>query len=72
MSYETIRFDIDEGVARLTLNRPEKLNSFNVQMHGEVRHAFGELSSLGARALVITEPAAAFVRVKTWRIALKV
>ena len=39
MSYTTIEFTIDGGVARLTLNRPEKLNSFNAQMHEEVRKA---------------------------------
>ncbi len=33
MSYETILFSVDRGVARLTLNRPDKLNSFNTQMH---------------------------------------
>ncbi len=39
MSYETILFEVDGGIARLTLNRPDKLNSFNTQMHGEVRQA---------------------------------
>ena len=37
MNFETIEFAIDDGVARLTLNRPDKLNSFNAQMHQEVR-----------------------------------
>lgn len=54
MSYETILFGIDAGIARLTLNRPDKLNSFNIQMHGEVRHALGRLASGGARVLVLT------------------
>ena len=39
MSYDTILFSVDGGIARLTLNRPDKLNSFNTQMHGEVRDA---------------------------------
>ena len=39
MNFETIEFAIDDGVARLTLNRPDKLNSFNAQMHEEVREA---------------------------------
>lgn len=38
-SYETIRLDVAGGVATLTLNRPERLNSFTVAMHGEVRAA---------------------------------
>ena len=54
MSYQTIVFDIDEGIARLTLNRPDKLNSFNIQMHGEVRQALDSLSGSSARVLVLT------------------
>jgi 2-(1,2-epoxy-1,2-dihydrophenyl)acetyl-CoA isomerase len=54
MSYETILCSIDQGVARLTLNRPDKLNSFNVAMHTEVRHALGQLPDGGARVLILT------------------
>lgn len=52
MSYETILFDVRDRVARLTLNRPDRLNSFTVQMHGEVADALGKLGD--ARVLVIT------------------
>ena len=54
MSHETILFGIEDGIARLTLNRPDKLNSFNVKMHEEVRHALSTLSSGGARVLVLS------------------
>ena len=54
MSYETILFEVDSGIARLTLNRPDKLNSFNVQMHAEVREALLGLPASGARVLVLT------------------
>src|ERR1700733_3986109 len=54
MSYETILFDVDSGIARLTLNRPDKLNSFNTQMHGEVRQALASIPDSGARVLVLT------------------
>src|ERR1700727_462085 len=54
MSYETILFEVDSGIARLTLNRPDKLNSFNTQMHGEVRRALDSLPGSGARVLVLT------------------
>ncbi len=54
MSYDTILFSVDGGIARLTLNRPDKLNSFNTQMHGEVRDALERLPSSGARVLVLT------------------
>src|SRR5450755_2397278 len=54
MSYETIIFEVDSGVARLTLNRPDKLNSFNMQMHAEVRQALASVPASGARVLVLT------------------
>ena len=54
MSYETILFEVDSGIARLTLNRPDKLNSFNTQMHGEVRQALSSIAESGARVLVLT------------------
>jgi 2-(1,2-epoxy-1,2-dihydrophenyl)acetyl-CoA isomerase len=55
MSYQTILFDVSDGIARLTLNRPDRLNSFNVEMHGEVRAALGKLAEdRTARVLVLT------------------
>ena len=55
MSYQNILFDLTDGVARLTFNRPERLNSFNVAMHGEVREVLTSLQSGSqARVLVIT------------------
>jgi 2-(1,2-epoxy-1,2-dihydrophenyl)acetyl-CoA isomerase len=54
MSYESIIFEVDSGIARLTLNRPDKLNSFNIQMHAEVRQALASIPSSGARVLVLT------------------
>ena len=53
MTYETILFSVDSDVARLTLNRPDKLNSFNVQMHREVQHALA-VAAKQARVLVLT------------------
>jgi len=52
MAYETIGFSIDGPVARITLNRPDRLNSFTAAMHGELRDA---LTNLGdARVVVLT------------------
>jgi 2-(1,2-epoxy-1,2-dihydrophenyl)acetyl-CoA isomerase len=53
-SYETILFTLEKGVARLTLNRPDKLNSFNTRMHEETRHALASLTDSEARVLVLT------------------
>ncbi len=39
MNFECILLTEQEGVATLTLNRPERLNSFNAQMHQEMRDA---------------------------------
>src|SRR4051812_7984514 len=52
MAYETIEFKLEGGIARLTLNRPDRLNSFTVRMHEEVADALAKLD--GARVLVIT------------------
>ena len=54
MAYDTILFSVDGGIARLTLNRPDRLNSFNTRMHEEVRQALELLPSSGARVLVLT------------------
>ncbi len=55
MSYETIEFTISEGVAVLTLNRPDSLNSFNAQMHTEVRSALKEVKKdSSVRCLLLT------------------
>jgi 2-(1,2-epoxy-1,2-dihydrophenyl)acetyl-CoA isomerase len=55
MSYQHILFEVADGIARLTLNRPERLNSFNTVMHSEVRNALAGIEDGSkARALVIT------------------
>ncbi len=54
MSYHNILFETGGGIARLTLNRPERLNSFNTEMHAEVRSALASLTDSTVRVLVIT------------------
>ncbi|MDB5742333.1 MAG: 2-(1,2-epoxy,2-dihydrophenyl)acetyl-CoA isomerase [Polaromonas sp.] len=39
MDYQHILFEAAGGIVRLTLNRPDKLNSFTGAMHGELRDA---------------------------------
>lgn len=56
MDYQHILFGVSEsGVARLTLNRPDKMNSFNAAMHAELRDALDSIqSNHAARVLVLT------------------
>ncbi|TWI66260.1 2-(1,2-epoxy-1,2-dihydrophenyl)acetyl-CoA isomerase [Pseudoduganella lurida] len=55
MTYENIEFGIHAGIAKLTLNRPDKLNSFTQAMHLEVRAAFDQIRADGTvRVLLIT------------------
>jgi 2-(1,2-epoxy-1,2-dihydrophenyl)acetyl-CoA isomerase len=54
MAYEHILFALDAGIARITLNRPDKLNSFNERMHGELRDALAHTRDGKARVLVLT------------------
>jgi 2-(1,2-epoxy-1,2-dihydrophenyl)acetyl-CoA isomerase len=55
MSYQTIIFEASQEIARLTLNRPERLNSFNTVMLSEVQDALSTLRQDGsARVLVLT------------------
>ena len=55
MDFNTILFEVGDGVATLTLNRPKSLNSFTVEMHAEIRAAMREVQENAAiRCLVIT------------------
>ena len=53
MSYETILFERDGPIARITLNRPDRLNSFNQQMHHELAEVLREQLE-DSRVIVLT------------------
>ena len=54
-NFESIRVDVTDSVATLTLHRPERLNSFTVSMHAEVRAALDAIAADRAiRCLVLT------------------
>ena len=53
MSNPTILLAEDKGIARITLNRPDRLNSFTAAMHGELRDAL-DTAAKSARVIVIT------------------
>ncbi len=44
-NFETIELEIHEGCAILRLNRPDRLNSFNAQMHQDVKNALDILEA---------------------------
>lgn len=55
MGYENILFEVKDGIATLTLNRPDKLNSFTRAMHLEVRDALAQVAAdKSVRVLLLT------------------
>jgi 2-(1,2-epoxy-1,2-dihydrophenyl)acetyl-CoA isomerase len=52
MAYECIAVSSDNGIARITLNRPDRLNSFTKAMHAELRDAIADLGD--ARVVILT------------------
>ena len=45
MTFETLLYDVADGVATITLNRPDRHNSFNVKMAGELQAAWNEVKT---------------------------
>ncbi|MBP7510921.1 MAG: enoyl-CoA hydratase/isomerase family protein [Bacteroidia bacterium] len=61
MNYETILFDVNNGIANLTLNRPDVFNAFNEQLSADVNDALKNVSKdRSIRVLVITGSGKAF------------
>lgn len=61
MTYETLDLNIENNVAWLTLNRPDKLNALNPTMMDELRRAFTDLDERDdVRAVVIRGKGRAF------------
>ncbi|HET6873827.1 MAG TPA: enoyl-CoA hydratase-related protein [Acidimicrobiales bacterium] len=55
MDYEQIVYEVDDGVAVVTLNRPEKLNAMTAQMGAEMDDAMAEADEDDdVRAVVVT------------------
>lgn len=53
--YQTLLFDISGGIARLTLNRPERLNGITNQMMRDLYDVLGKLPAMNdARVVVLT------------------
>ncbi len=61
MTREHIRYEVKDGVARITLHRPDVLNSFNTAMARELRGALDEAAGApDVRALLLTGEGRAF------------
>lgn len=61
MSYETILFEVNDGVATLTLNRPDVFNAFNEQLSADVNDALKKTAKdKSIRVLIITGAGKAF------------
>src|SRR5688572_21910206 len=55
MPYETVDLRIDNGVAEITLNRPDRLNAWNAQFGDELREALlTDAADPSVRAVLIT------------------
>lgn len=59
MDYDTIKLSIENGVARVVLNRPDKMNALTTQMRAEITHAVKDASNK-ARVIVMTGEGRAF------------
>src|SRR3954463_6357388 len=55
MSYDTVIWEQDGGVGRLTLNRPDTLNAWTAEFGGELKAVIeGEASDESVRAVLVT------------------
>src|SRR5919197_6124402 len=60
MSYETLTWEQDGGIGRLTLNRPESLNAWNPQFGKELNQVLDQATDGSVRAVLITGAGRAF------------
>jgi enoyl-CoA hydratase/carnithine racemase len=60
-SFETLLYAVEDGIATVTLNRPEKLNAYNTQMMRDMIAAFDETDRDDAvRCVIVTGAGRAF------------
>ncbi|MBQ0804519.1 MAG: enoyl-CoA hydratase/isomerase family protein [Sulfitobacter sp.] len=59
MDYQTLNFDVTDGLAVITLNRADKMNALTTQMRAEIEHAFVQ-GGKKARCVVVTGAGRAF------------
>ena len=54
MSFETVLYETRDNYAEITLNRPERMNSFTAQLHADINAGFDRAEAEGARAILVT------------------
>ena len=59
MDYQTITYELSDGMAVITMNRADKYNALTTQMRAEIEHAF-TVGGREARVVVITGAGKAF------------
>ena len=59
MDYQTLTYTLEDGVATITLNRPDRMNALTTQMRAEIAYAVTEAGKQ-ARVVVLTGAGAAF------------
>ncbi len=60
MSFETVKYELHESVATITMNRPEALNALSLQLSKDLRSAIEKAIEDKARAVVLTGEGRAF------------
>jgi enoyl-CoA hydratase len=62
MSYETIKYEVSDGIGLITINRPDVLNALNRRVLGELLVVIGRVSSDdNVKVIILTGAGKAFV-----------
>src|ERR1700691_4698493 len=61
MSYQDLIYGVEDKVATITLNRPDRMNALSRELEADVHRAFDEADAdRGVRAIILTGNGAAF------------
>jgi len=54
MSAESVLYELRDGVAHVTLNRPQASNAFDLEMGRRIEAVVGQIEAQGARSVLVT------------------